>query len=240
MNLLETGRALLDLVYPRSCAGCGGAVGGEGTYLCWECLSQLLVVRRPFCAVCGDPVEGRVDQDFVCYPCCDDPPAFDTARSAARYDGVLRTALCELKYRKGVWMEPDLVQILHGCLTAHHAGLPLDAVVCVPLHPSKQRRRGYNQARLLAAGLARRVGLPLLEGVLERVRATPTQTGLTAPHRKDNVRNAFRACRGSSVAGRRLLLVDDVMTTGATLSECARALKKAGAASVHALSVARG
>ncbi len=233
-------RRLLDLLYPRSCVGCGGRVDPESGHLCWDCLSGLMFVQSPYCSLCGDPVDGRVDEAFVCFNCSSHPPHFDRARSAARYRGVLQEMLRQFKYRDGLWMREDLVRMLEACAAAHFKPEEIDVVACVPLYPARHRQRGYNQAELLAQSLARRLRKPLLKRGLARVRPTSTQTNLTARERATNVKGAFRAGRAKRLQGRRILLVDDVMTTGATVNECSRALKEAGASSVCVLTVARG
>lgn len=233
-------RAWLDLFYPRVCAACGGPVGDEPGHLCWDCLAGITYVKSPYCSLCGDPVEGRIDHEFVCYNCTSTPPHFDRARSAARYAGPLQNVLREFKYRQSLWAGRDLVRLLTACTEAHYDPAQVDAVCFVPLYPARQRDREYNQAERLARGLARRLGKPLLGRCLARVRPTPTQTHLTARARATNVAGAFRARWTRRLKGRRVLLVDDVMTTGATVSECARVLKEAGAAAVYVVTVARG
>lgn len=240
MNMATEAPGYLDLLFPRSCAGCGGGVHGEGRYLCWECMAEFIMVRAPYCKLCGDPVEGRVDHEYVCYNCSSTAVYFDCARSAARYERVLRRALQDFKYRGALWLRDDLVSLLEACFHAQYAAADMDVVCYVPIHPLKQRQRGYNQAYSLARGLARRLALPLLTRCLVRVRATPTQTHLTARQRAINVKGAFGVLRGGKVRGLRCLLVDDVMTTGATVNACSQALKEAGASTVNVLTVARG
>lgn len=231
---------LLDLVFPRVCAGCGGRVGDATGHLCWDCQSQLPFVRQPYCLHCGDPVEGRVDEAFTCHWCDELNPAFDYARSVVRYRGSVPRMIQAFKYHAAHYLTPDLVRLLMaGLETAPEFG-PLDAVCCVPLHRVRQRERGYNQSALLAHGLAQQLGKPFLKRALVRHRQTGTQTHLSARERVANVHGAFAIRRHAAIAGLNVLLLDDVMTTGATVSECARILKAAGAAKVCVLTVARG
>ena len=190
--------------------------------------------------MCGDPVEGRIDHEFVCYQCSSVTIHFKRARSAARYDGVLRQALQSYKYRGAMWLRRDLIALLEGCFRTQYIADDIDAVCAVPMHPSRRRRRGYNHAHHLSVGLARRLGKQVLRGAVFRIRATPTQTNLTARERASNVKGAFVAGGAKKLRGRRLLLVDDVMTTGSTANACAAALMQGGAASVNVLTVARG
>jgi ComF family protein len=233
-------QGFLDMVYPRSCMGCGKASPETFRYICWDCWSDASRIEPPFCRRCGDPVAGTIEHDFTCYACSAETPWFDAARSAARYDGVVGEALRQLKYGKALWMACDLAELMLGCLKAEFAGLTFDFVVPVPLYPVRRRERGYNQSAILAAELARRIRCPTASRVLRRIHPTASQTNLTAAQRLSNVQNAFQHGRRNRLAGRRVLLVDDVMTTGATVNACARALKRGGAQSVHVLTVARG
>ena len=230
----------LDMLYPRSCIGCGVVSPEAFRHICWDCWSDASHVEPPFCNLCGDPVAGAIDHDFICYACSAEKPAFDGARSVARYDGVVGEALRQLKYGKALWLAPDMSVLLTHCLNAEYPTQKFDLIVPVPLHHVRRRARGFNQSAVLAYELGRRIKCPSRPGVLRRIRPTTTQTNLTAPQRLSNVRNAFISRRAKWLAGRRVLLVDDVMTTGATVNACAKALKKGGAASVHVITVARG
>jgi ComF family protein len=162
------------------------------------------------------------------------------ARSAVRFRGGIKDVLHRFKYSAATHVSRDLAVLLQACVRAHYGHAFIDAVAYVPLHAAKQRERTYNQAGLLAADLARLMRRPLAERCLERTRDTATQTRLSARERARNVRGAFVVRHPAWVQGRHLLLVDDVMTTGATVAACSRVLKEAGAASVHVVTVARG
>jgi ComF family protein len=230
----------LDLIYPRACAGCRMALEGGRGHLCWDCRSDVRPIVPPYCARCGNPVEGRIDHRYICYHCTQAAPHFTLARCAARFEGVLPRLVHAFKYREALWLAGDLAELLEACWETHYAGRACDAVAAVPLHPARRRARGYNQAALLAGALARRIGRPLLAGCLHRVRDTQTQTHLTARERLHNVTDAFEAARPARLRGRKVLLVDDVMTTGATVGACAKALTDGGAAEVLVLTLARG
>ena len=208
--------------------------------MCWDCLADVPRVEPPFCSCCGDPVAGDVQHDFVCYACSREMPRFDLARSAVRYEGVVGDSLRALKYEGALWLVPDLVSLLMACVAAEYAERRFDRVVSVPLFSSRRRSRGYNQAALLASALAARMRVPYKESSVRRIRSTVSQTGLTAPQRAANVIGAFRSGLFSSFSGDSVLLVDDVMTTGATVNACSGALKARGAKSVCVVTVARG
>lgn len=234
-------RTLLDLIYPRVCCVCERSMDQEEDgHLCWDCAASLPYITDPYCSVCGDPVDGRVDEKFVCYTCSERPPHFVRARSALRYRGPARLLLRGFKYRSRFWAADEIARLLRVCVETHYPGEEFDAVVPVPLYPTRQRERGFNQARMLASLLARQLRKPLLDKALIRVRRTPSQTRLTARERAFNVRDAFRIRRAGAIQNRKLLLVDDVMTTGATVNECARVLREGGAAEVFVVTAARG
>lgn len=232
--------ALLDLVWPRACEICGAAPGQAGAYLCWECLRTLPLIAAPYCEWCGDPVEGAITRDFVCSLCIDRKPGFNLARSALRFTGGIREVLHRFKYSSATHMAGDLATLLQVCVNTHYARESFDAVCFVPLHPAKERARTYNQARLLAEALAPLLNLPLAGGCLVRVKETATQTRLNMKERARNVAHAFQPDCPEWIEGRNFLLVDDVMTTGATVGAVSRELKAAGAGRVCVVTVARG
>jgi ComF family protein len=233
-------KRLLDILYPRRCIGCGLSSPETFRHICWDCWSDTTRVEAPFCDLCGDPVAGAVDHDFICYSCSAEKPSFNGARSAARYDGVVGDALRKLKYEQALWLAPDLAVLLQNCLKAEYPESSFDLLVPVPLFHVRRRHRGYNQSAVLAHELGKIMGRPSHVPVLRRIKPTTSQTNLTAKERLSNVSKAFQSKNEARLAGRKVLLVDDVMTTGATVNACCKALKKGGAATVHVVTVARG
>ena len=214
---------LLDLLYPKRCAGCGGG----GWPFCTECRSSLVPLLPPACERCGRPSEEPL-------PSCADcpPPAIDSARAPFLYRGPARVALHRLKFSG--WRA--VAEVL-GAAMASVNEFRADAVTWVPLSASRRARRGYDQARALAGAVAPVLGLPCVP-MLARVRDTPAQARRAGPDRRLAMRGAFRfAGRGPPPA--RVLLVDDVLTTGATAGECARVLRSAGVRRVGLLVAAR-
>lgn len=217
--------AAVETIYPRRCAGCGR----RGTWVCDECDSALAPFARPWCERCGAP-----PLQIVCR-CAELTPELAVVRSAALDDGWLRAAVRSFKYAGETARVEHLADLLYPLLV----DLPFfDALVPVPLHPKRERRRGYNQARLLANAAGDRATIQV-EEVLIRIRPTEQQVGLDAESRRANVRDAFGVKDGADVAGRRFVLVDDVLTTGSTLGNCATTLIAGGASWVGAVTLAR-
>ena len=229
-----------DWFYPRVCPGCGEVSDRAGRHLCWNCLSRVDLYSSGLCTLCGRFAEGQVSHAFVCGACKQAKPWFDRARAAGRFSGVLREQVHQFKYGQALWLKNDLTDLLQGCLSAHFDPEAVDVVLPVPLHPVRQRERSYNQAALLARELAHRIDRRYDGKALVRVRTTGSQTLLDAAHRRMNILGAFSVAQPEWVRHRCVLLVDDVMTTGATLNECARMLKKTGAHTVWAVTVGRG
>jgi ComF family protein len=238
--------AALDLVFPALCPVCDVPLGaGRRDPLCGVCWDGVHRIGWPLCARCGRPPLPDVGEDGgaadavvspECAECAVAPPPYHWARAAGEYAGPLREALHALKYRGKVALaRPLTALLLEQCASARPAHL--DAVVPVPLAPARERERGFNQATLIAGRLARAWGVPVQSRWLARRRATVPQTDLGAAERRANVSGAFSA--SSAVAGLHVVLVDDVLTTGATAAECARALLAERAARVGVVVVAR-
>ncbi|MBN2584666.1 MAG: ComF family protein, partial [Planctomycetes bacterium] len=224
--------SLLGLVLPASCTCCGEPADRthDGLTVCPACRKALAATAaQPFCPRCGRTVGPYAS----CGQCSRKSPPFQAAVRAGTYDSPLGDMIRALKYRDGVYTLPLLADLLLARL--HQAGLAerIDLATAVPLHWWRCYRRGFNQAALLARTVVRRGRLRLpLRRLLVRTRDTPPQVGLSATARRENVRGAFRVRDPAMVKDRRILLLDDVMTTGATVGECARALRRAGAREV--------
>ena len=231
-------RTALDAVLPPRCLACGTVVAGEGA-LCPPCWARLSFIGAPRCARCGLPFAFEVAPDALCGGCLQSEPLFDRARAALAYDDASRPLVLSFKHGDGTHAAPALGRWI-AAAAAELLG-DADLVAPVPLHRWRLFRRRYNQAALLAGAVARIGDRPSAPGLLVRRRRTPSQGGLSRAGRIANVRGAFAMAAGQAglVQDRRVLLVDDVMTTGATLSECARVLRRAGAAGVDVATLAR-
>lgn len=228
--LTRVGQVVLDVLFPSRCVGCGT----YGSFLCLSCQAELTRARPPRCPTCWQPQR----RSAPCGRCQQEKPAFQGARSLYLYEGAAREAVRALKYNYLSALAQPMAQLM-ARYVEEEEDIEADLVVAVPLYGRRRRLRGYNQSALLARELSRLCGLSLTERGLARRRNTPPQArSVDAEARKRNVADAFIADR-RRVEGRRVLLIDDVMTTGATLDACARALREAGAASVWALTFAR-
>lgn len=233
---------VVDVLLPPRCFDCGAGVAEQGD-LCGDCWSKLTFISAPHCAVCGFPFEyssGNHDTGAgLCGSCLRRQPVFDMARAALRYDDASRRLILGFKYRDrttgtrafGRWLGRLAAE--QDCREA--------LIMPVPLHPRRLWRRRYNQSALIAAAMGQETGIEVNLLDLVRHRHTPSQGGLNARQRFRNMRAAFslRDQPGEIVAGRHILLIDDVITTGATAEACARVLKRAAAASVSLLALAR-
>jgi ComF family protein len=238
LQKLELLEAAVSLLYPPFCTVCGESVRA-GDYVCRKCESKAIRITAPFCEKCSEPFEGSITSTFTCANCAHRTLHFDAAVAAYRGRGIVRHVVHEFKYARQIHLRHLVARWLHDALQDERVrDQNFDVIVPVPLHAARQRERGFNQARLLAEILSTKTSIPA-KPLLERIRYTTTQTALDRAERIENLHNAFRLRKKANVRALRVLLVDDVLTTGATLSECARVLKRAGAASVYAATVAR-
>jgi ComF family protein len=229
---------LAKIIWPQRSLITGREVAGPGA-LEPEHWSKLHFLSAPLCACCGTPLDLAVEEDQLCGACLVRRPVYERARAALAYGDVSRDLVLALKYQG----RRDSLDLLARWMASAGADLLQDAelIVPVPLHYFRLVRRGFNQSVWLAAALARRSGAQLTVDALKRVRATPIQGGLSAEGRRRNVQGAFRVRKGREalLMGKRILLIDDVLTTGATAEACSRVMKRAGAKCVDVLTLAR-
>lgn len=238
--LRKVSRTALDTVLPPQCLACDALVSEPGA-LCHDCWDGAMFVSAPFCKACGVPFEFDHGPDALCGACARQRPAFARARAVFLYNDVSRDLITGLKHRDRMHGAPAFGRWLA------RAGAELiadaDWIAPVPLHPLRLWRRRFNQSALLAQSMTREAGVPekFMPDLLRRTRATPSQGGLNASQRRRNVHGAFavQPRHVDDLRGRRVLLIDDVYTTGATLEACTGVLLKAGAEGVDALALAR-
>lgn len=240
-SLKNWANAALALCYPEVCQLCGNsrAIPAQG-FVCTACRAQVRFVDPPFCERCGTPYEGQITNPFECANCRELALDFSFARSAViAREGVL-DVIHRYKYYRALYFEPFLADLLLSRAVPALASAKWDLIVPVPLHHARLREREFNQAERLARRLSAATNIPLETSLCRRTLPTQSQTVLGRQERLANVRRAFSMRPGKSLDGQRIVLLDDVLTTGATTSACARVLRNAGAGEVCVWTVARG
>ncbi len=229
--------AALDILYPPTCLACRAATGAHGA-LCSRCWSAMRFIERPFCERLGTPFDQELGEGLLSPQAIADPPVFSRARAVARFeDGPARKLAHRLKYSD----RAELARPIARWMARAGADILADAdfLVPVPLHRLRLWKRRFNQAALLAKEVSRWTGKPCDVGALLRVKATRSQVGLSRVQRAENLQGAFRVAEGASVRGRNVILVDDVLTSGATANAASRVLLRAGAKRVDVMVFAR-
>lgn len=230
----------LAVVYPEVCQLCHDETARpEDGYVGAACLAQLKPIEAPFCRKCGQPFDGEIAGDFECTNCREMGLKFECARGVMRGTEEMLTAIHRFKYQQALWLEPLFRRLFAEVAVEQIRLWRGDCLVPVPLHPVRFRERGFNQAETLCRNLSQDVALPVVSRAVKRIRVTRTQALLSRGERLANMRGAFAPAK-MNLNGKRVVLVDDVLTTGATTSECAAACLKAGASAVCVWALARG
>ena len=240
-RLKDWSNVALSFLYPEVCQLCGveRATPRDG-FVGEACRKKVKFIHAPFCERCGLPFPGDITTAFECANCREMELHFVRARSAVAAAGVALDVMHHYKYRRALWFEPFLADLLVSAAVPELGAERWDGVVPVPLHPRKQNEREFNQAERLARRLSAATGIPTRVNLLRRVAPTRTQTLLTREQRAANVCRAFAVRDDVALAGQSLIVVDDVLTTGATTSACAKVLLDQGAKKVCVWTVARG
>ena len=218
---------VIDWIYPPSCVHCGKA----GALICEDCLSKLPAVGEHYCSKCGKPLKPR----HFCRHCSSAAFRFNASRAPYLYDGPVSAMIKSLKYKGSLGLVPILSKLLSDFW--EEIKWNVDVIIPVPLSYKRKAERGFNQSEMIAVNFAKRSGIPCVPKALMKQRDTLQQVGLNAEERKENLYGAF-AAEPKLIKGKRILLLDDVMTTGSTFAECSSVLLDNGAASVYCLSVA--
>ncbi len=235
---------LLALFYPDVCQICrtGKATAPEG-YVCVDCWSKkdgVQFIVEPFCRCCGLPFQGEISTSFECANCRDEKLHFRRARAAVRLSGLVQEVIHRYKYNQATWFEPFLADLLIRQARPELVRESWDCIVPIPLHWLKLRERSFNQSARLARALGKATGIRVENRLLRRVVPTQTQTRLSRSQRSENVKRAFAYRAKKALQGEKIILVDDVLTTGATANACSKLLMDNGASRVDVWTVARG
>ncbi len=226
--------SFLAFIFPSYCLICDSPLRDDERIVCGNCWARMEIIYDNFCQLCGCPIG---PEKLLCNSCRKKGYYFSFNRSLGPFNQRYQTLIHSLKYERMTSLATKLGEKLTFLLKGEPRFAPAQGIVPVPLHPTKLRERGYNQSLLLAQEISRRSGLPLIDDGLLRVKRTKSQTKLTFEERVENVKGAFRVSSRKKIEGKRLILVDDVFTTGSTLNSCAEALVKGGAKEVYGLTL---
>jgi len=234
--------SFLDLVFPRVCVYCEKSRKGGGDFLCGLCQKEIVFIDPPYCHCCGIPADISYDfptENFECALCRKNSFSFDRARSLGPYDAALKKLIHHFKFGKQPGVMKEIVPFMADYFGRREESWQGFCVSPVPLYFRRMKERTFDQSFLIAREVARTLSLPLANGLLRRVRDTDSQAKKTKVERAKNIKGAFAVDRPDRVAGMNILLVDDVMTTGATVNEAAKMLKRSGAGQIHIFTLAR-
>ena len=240
MSLTLFWRSLVDFFFPPKCPFCGVILDGlSDNRPCPLCLTQVKPFGHPKCPRCGLGFATENGEDHFCSACLTEERYFTMARAIGSYEGLMKEAISRFKYHGAIRLAKPLGILLTEYQDPDFPFSEFDLILAVPLHRRRLRQRGFNQATLLARRVSRTHSIPLDSDSLQRTRFTEPQTRLSGPERQKNIRGAFKVLKPEIIAGKHILLIDDVFTTGATVQECSKVLVKGGAKRVDVLTLAR-
>ncbi len=232
--------AFADLFFPDLCPFCNRIIHEEDALVCARCLSKIEFICSPICNCCGKPFQVKGMEDHFCGECLSERRFYTKARAVLYYEGEVMDAIHRFKYFSAIYYSRAFGWLMFNKGRQFMDFSDYDFIIPVPLYKKRLFKREYNQSQLIAEEIGRRSGIEVELSALERVRQTPPQVGLKKEERERNVRNAFKVLKPERIKEKRILLVDDVLSTTATVNECARALRKAGAKRIDVLALARG
>lgn len=231
---------IADVIFPPACLGCAEILPREEEkYFCPDCRGQIRFLTGSICPICGITFFDSPAESHLCGNCMEQRPFFSVARAVAAYENVILEAIQKFKYGRDLSTGSLLASFLAEYPFPGFDYRAYDMIVPVPLHIKKLRQRGFNQATILAQALKKKWQIPLNYFLLKRTKFTLTQTGLKKKEREGNIKGAFAVSDEKAAEGKNIILVDDVYTTGATVNECARTLRRAGAKEIAVLTLAR-
>ena len=229
---------ILQFFLPPQCPCCEKVLDESERGFCKDCLSQIRWIEPPFCSICGAPFPSRDIEDHPCSDCMSKKRYFTIARVIGLYEGTLRKVIHQWKYEGRSSLTPYFVKWMGEALYRYWPAPFFDLIIPVPLHKSRLRNRGFNQAMVLVKGLSDLTGLPYAKRILIKKKATIPQVDLSILEREKGLKGSFEINQNEKIKGKRILLIDDVYTTGATVNECSKVLMSSGAKSVDVLTLA--
>lgn len=228
----------LHFILPSQCPCCDKGLEEEEKGICQVCLSKIKRIEPPFCSICGVPFVSQEVENHSCGPCTLQKRNFTMARALGYYEGSLRLAIHLWKYERRLSLTPFFGELMAEGFFRYWEPYSIDLLLPVPLHPKRLRERGFNQSLLLAKALSHRTGIPFQKRLIRKRNPTPPLMELSRVERERTIRGSFYVMNKENLKGKKILLIDDVYTTGATVNECARVLRFAGAARVDVLTLA--
>ncbi|MBW2673399.1 MAG: ComF family protein [Deltaproteobacteria bacterium] len=235
----EVASGLADMLFPEQCPTCGAALVGGGNLFCPDCLSAVRFIAPPLCISCGLSFTTNQGANHLCEECIRSMPPFSVARSLSVYEGALLDAIHLFKYHGKISVGEALGRMMAQAPYDSLAIEDYSLIIPVPLHPKRLRERGFNQSLVLARQISKRFSIPLDFSTLKRMVYTVSQVNLSGSKRKTNVRGAFEVVDRGRIQGHKIVLIDDVYTTGSTVAECSKMLVQGGAKEVAVLTLAR-
>jgi ComF family protein len=240
VNIIETLNDVSDVIFPPKCLGCAEILGLQnGFYFCPDCREKIKFITGSLCPVCGTTFSNSPKGNHLCGDCLDSEPYFSCARAVVSYETIILHAIHQFKYGNNISVGDLLASFMADFSFPDVDFTDYSLIIPVPLHIQRLRQRGFNQSLILARSLAKKRQIPVNFSLLKRHKSTLTQTGLHKTERKQNIKGAFEVGDRKLIAGKNVILVDDVYTTGATINECTKTLLKAGAQKVTVLTLAR-
>ncbi len=223
--------SLSSVLFPEVCYFCGSLNDTKGSVICSKCRSSVRSVVMPFCEICGLPLTkfDHCSHDLFCGSCMSNAPAYDKARYGVYYEDAVRSAITRFKFHASLFNVRPIAEFLIDAFNRHYADESIDVILPIPIHRKRLIERGFNQVITLSKKLSHSTGIPIERTSLIKKRHTKPQVGLPRSKRILNLKNAFLVSKPERICGKRVLIIDDVSTTGATVSEAAKAVKKAGA-----------
>ena len=240
-SISNISQATLNLVFPVYCKSCGIKLPYDNKkYLCLDCIKSIRLNQPPFCTRCGKSVVGESRIKAICPDCLGKEYYFEAAWQCCKYDGIIKEFIHGLKYNKRLFLKDILIDILYNFIREHVDYKNIDMIIPVPMHRLSIHSRGFNQAAVISRGICQKLAIPLKEDWLIKIRKTKQQVGLKKDERLKNMAGSFILKKDAGLKEKKVLLIDDVFTTGATADECSKALISGGARSVWVVALARG